>query len=69
MNKLLTVAVIAIGLISLPASANNGNHYGWIQGGHPHGGTPLPLIGAGLPGLGALIAGAYFLYRRKQRKD
>jgi LPXTG-motif cell wall-anchored protein len=69
MNRLLAVAVIAIGLIPLAASADNGNHFGWGQGvGNPHGGTPLPLIGAGLPGLAALVAG-YFLFRRKQRKD
>lgn len=69
MNKLLAVVVIGTGLIPLAAAADNGNHFGWSQGvGNPHGGTPLPLIGAGLPGLAAAGA-AYFLFRRKPRKD
>jgi LPXTG-motif cell wall-anchored protein len=69
MNKLLAVAVIAIGFFPLMAAADNGNHFGFTQGvGNPHGGTPLPLIGAGIPGLAAAGA-AYFFFRRKQRKD
>jgi LPXTG-motif cell wall-anchored protein len=69
MNKLLATMIVAIALIPLTAAADNGNHFGWSQGvGNPHGGTPLPLIGAGIPGLAAAGA-AYFLFRRKQRKD
>jgi hypothetical protein len=33
MNKLLAVAVIAIGFFPLTAAADNGNHFGFTQGG------------------------------------
>lgn len=69
MRKLLAVGIIATGVILLPltAVADNDNHSGSSEGGgHPHGSTPLPPVGAGLPGLAAAGV-AYFLYRRKRR--
>jgi hypothetical protein len=57
--------------LSVPASADNGNHFGRDNGnnGNHYGqvrGAPGPLAGAGLPVI-LVGAGLYWVVRRKKR--
>ena len=59
--KVVIATALAL-MLAAPAFADNGNHFGWTNGGgNPHG-APGPLIGAGLPVL--LVAGGYWVIRR-----
>jgi hypothetical protein len=69
MAKVFPAVVVAIVSLSpLVALAQNttNSHPGWTNGtGNPHGSAPLPIVGAGLPGL--VVAGfVYLVSRRKQ---
>lgn len=72
MRKVAPVMVVLLlsfsPMLALGAPGGNGNGNGNAFGfgfGNGRGGAPLPLIGAGLPGL-AVAGAAYFIFRRKR---
>jgi hypothetical protein len=50
-------------------NSQGGNQGGNSQGGGGHHGGPAPLIGAGLPAVLLIGAGAYLAYRRSRPTD
>jgi hypothetical protein len=71
MKATFTLATALVLVLSVSASADNGNHFGNDNGnnGNHFGqvrGAPGPLAGAGLPVI-LVGAGVYWLVRRKKR--
>ena len=70
LKRLLATIVLGLGLFS-PAFADDGQH-GRSDERREHSdaprGAPVPLLGAGIPGLAASLGyGAYWLARRRRR--
>jgi hypothetical protein len=76
--KTIFVSVALSIFVLSPALADPGNGNGNGGGGNGNGngnqshtvGAPVPLLGAGLPGLGIAVGyGAYWLARRRRNKE
>ena len=66
MKLILLLSIMLGGLLPAVVQADNGNHFGWINGnGNPHG-APGPLMGAGVTGL-LIAGGTYWAIRRRLR--
>ena len=65
-SSALMVTVLTLSpLLAVAAPGGNGN--GHANGLAKHGGAPLPILGAGLPGFAA--AGVIYLIARRKRRD
>ena len=69
MRRLSSALVVAVLTLSpmLALAAAGGNGHGHANGLAKHGGAPLPILGAGLPGFAA--AGVIYLIARRKRTD